>query len=457
MAGKAEGGTLRISVIGTGYLGTVHAACMAQLGHEVLGVDTDAGKIAALAEGKAPFYEPGLAAMLASAVGSGKLRFTTALADAARFAAVHFVCVGTPQLPGAPGADLSYLDAAVDGLAPHLSRDCLVVGKSTVPVGTASRLSSRLAELRPAGVTAGLAWNPEFLREGFAIRDTLQPDRLVVGASSDADDAVLRAVYARLIESGTAYIRTDLATAELTKVAANSFLATKISFINAMANVCEVAGADVVTLADALGYDPRIGRRFLSAGLGYGGGCLSKDIRAFMATADDLGVSDLAGLLRQVDEINNGRRGRAVDIARDLAGGSFSNRKVAVLGAAFKPETDDVRDSAALGVAAAIQAEGALVQVHDPEAIDNAMGVCPQLEYTRDVKAACTDADVVLHLTEWRQYRELDPARLRDIVRTPRILDARNVLPLDEWSAAGWAVRSMGRAFLRGASVPVAA
>ena len=443
---------MRISVIGTGYLGAVHAACMAELGHDVLGVDTDERKILALAEGQAPFYEPGLAEILVSTVRSGKLRFSTSVADAASFAEVHFICVGTPQLPGALGADLSYIESVLHGLAPNLRQDCLVVGKSTVPVGTAAGLSDRLAELAPAGIRARLAWNPEFLREGFAVEDTLRPDRLVVGITSAEDDAVLRKVYARLLESGTPYITTDLPTAELTKVAANSFLATKISFINAMANVCEVAGADVVTLAEALGHDTRIGRRFLSAGLGFGGGCLGKDIRAFIARATELGVADSVHFLQQVDEINSGRRRRVVDIARELAGGTFAGRNVAVLGAAFKPETDDVRDSPALSVAAAIRAEGAALRVHDPKAIDNARLAAPDLDYADNVTKACEGADVVLHLTEWQEYRELDQAALRGVVRSPQIVDARNVLPLGRWQAAGWTVRSMGAAVPAGSA-----
>ncbi len=440
---------MRISVIGTGYLGAVHAACMAELGHDVLGVDTDERKIAALAEGQAPFYEPGLAEILISSVGSGKLRFSTSLADAARFAEVHFICVGTPQLPDALGADLSHIEAVLVSLAPSLTHDCLVVGKSTVPVGTAALLASRLAKLAPADISVHLAWNPEFLREGFAVQDTLRPDRLVVGVASAEDDAILQTVYAELLAAGTPYISTDLPTSELIKVAANSFLATKISFINAMANVCEAAGADVVTLSEALGHDSRIGRRFLSAGLGFGGGCLGKDIRAFIARANELGVADSVHFLQQVDEINTGRRRRAVDIARELAGGSLADRNVAILGAAFKPETDDVRDSPALSVAAAIRAEGAVVRVHDPKAIDNARQAYPDLDYADDVTKVCEDADVVLHLTEWLEYRELDPATLRDVVRSPQIVDARNILPLRQWQGAGWAVRSMGAAVPR--------
>ena len=404
---------MRISIIGTGHLGAVHAACMAELGHEVLGVDTDTDKIAALAEGRAPLFEPGLTEMLVSNIRAKRLRFSTSLVDAARFGEVHFVCVGTPQLPGSLGADLSSIEAVIDGLAPDLAHDCLVVGKSTVPVGTALRLAARLDSLTPDGVTAELAWNPEFLREGFAVQDTLRPDRLVVGVTSAKADAALRAVYAPLLEVGTPYITTDLSTAELAKVAANAFLATKVSFINAVADVCEAAGADIVTLADTLGHDKRIGRHFLSAGLGFGGGCLPKDLRAFVARARELGVADSVRFLHEVDEINNGRRRHAVDLARDLIGGSFSDRNVAVLGAAFKPNTDDVRDSPALDVAAAIRSEGALVRVHDPRAADNARLKRPELDYCDELDKACEGADLVLHLTEWSEYRKLDPVRLR--------------------------------------------
>jgi UDPglucose 6-dehydrogenase len=437
---------MRISVIGTGYLGAVHAACMAELGHDVLGIDNDGQKITALAEGRAPFYEPGLTDMLVRTVGSGKLRFSTSVAEAAEFADIHFICVGTPQLPGSLGADLGHIEAVVDALAASLTRDCLIVGKSTVPVGTAPRLAARLATLTGDGVTAQLAWNPEFLREGFAVQDTLRPDRLVVGVSSDGADTALRAVYAPILETGTPYITTDLATAELAKVAANAFLATKVSFINAVADVCEASGADVVTLADALGHDTRIGRRFLSAGLGFGGGCLPKDIRAFIARATELGVAGSVQFLNEVDDINRSRRRRAIDLARDLVGGSFAGQRVAVLGAAFKPDTDDVRDSPALSVAAAIRSEGAMVRVHDPKANDSARLACPELDYADRPEKACEGADIVLHLTEWTEYREIDPAALLSVVRAPRILDGRNVLPLGQWAAAGWTVQSMGAA-----------
>ena len=435
---------MRITVIGTGYLGAVHAACMAELGHEVLGVDTDSQKIAALREGRAPFFEPGLGEILVRAVGSGKLRFSTSLPEAAEFGDAHFICVGTPQLPGGTGADLSHIEAVMDGLAPNLTRDCLVIGKSTVPVGTAARLAARIAELAPAGSAAALAWNPEFLREGFAVQDTLRPDRIVVGVTRTGPTRRAARGVRPVLELGTPYITTDLATAELVKVAANAFLATKISFINAVANVCDAAGADVMTLADALGHDTRIGRRFLSAGLGFGGGCLSKDIRAFMARADELGVGDSLQFLREVDQINTGRAGLAVDVARELAGGSFAGRNVAVLGAAFKPDTDDVRDSPALSVARRSRPRARWCGCTTRGPPTTRAGPGPALDYVEEAVKACEAADVVLHLTEWREYREIDPVQLASVVRTPRLLDGRNVLPLDQWRSAGWTVRSLG-------------
>ena len=435
---------MRITVIGTGYLGAVHAACMAESGHEVLGVDVDPAKLESLSQGRPPFFEPGLPELLRRTVDAGSLRFTDSLPEAGEFGEVHFVCVGTPQQPGSYSADMKYVDAVVTGLAPHLRDGSLVVGKSTVPVGTAARLAALVADLA-GDVDTELAWNPEFLREGFAVQDTLTPDRLVVGVTSQRADAVLREVYAPMLATGTPYISTDLATAELVKVAANSFLATKISFINAMAEVCDAAGGDVVTLADAIGHDSRIGRRFLSAGIGFGGGCLPKDIRAFMARAGELGVDEALSFLKDVDEVNMRRRQRTVDLARDLVGGSFLGKNIAVLGAAFKPDSDDVRDSPALNIAASLQLAGAQVRVHDPEAIDNARALFPTLDYALDIEKACERADLVLHLTEWGTYRELDPAVLAKVVRVPRILDGRNTLDTARWRGAGWTLRALGR------------
>ncbi|WP_269453241.1 UDP-glucose dehydrogenase family protein [Yinghuangia sp. ASG 101] len=432
-------------MIGTGYLGATHAACMAELGYEVVGVDVDPDKVAALQSGRAPFYEPGLEDLLAPHLASGRLRFTASVEDAAAFGDVHFICVGTPQRKGEFAADTRYLDEAVDALAPHLDRPCLVVGKSTVPVGTAARLAERLAEKAACGSAAELAWNPEFLREGHAVQDTLKPDRLVVGVRSEAAEARLREVYAPLIDAEVPFLVTDFATSELVKVSANAFLSTKISFINAMAEVCEAAGADVTQLSRALSYDPRIGGLFLNAGLGFGGGCLPKDIRAFMARAGELGVDQALTFLREVDAINMRRRFKMVDLAREACGGGFLGRRVAVLGAAFKPESDDIRDSPALNVAAQVQLQGGEVTVYDPKAMDNARKMYPGLGYAESAFEAARGAHVVLHLTEWREFREIDPAELAEIVAERAIIDGRNALDSPRWRAAGWTFRALGR------------
>ncbi|MER7754314.1 UDP-glucose/GDP-mannose dehydrogenase family protein [Kitasatospora sp. NPDC097643] len=442
--------TLRISVIGTGYLGATHAAAMAEFGFEVLGLDVDPEKIATLTAGHVPMYEPGLAALLRKHVvghegSTGRLRFTTSVQEAAEFGDVHFICVNTPQRKGEFAADMSYVDTAIDDLAPHLTRPALVVGKSTVPVGSAARLAERLAALAPVGEAAELAWNPEFLREGFAVQDTLRPDRIVVGAHSERAERLLREVYAEPIAAGVPFLVTDFATAELVKAAANSFLATKISFINAMAEVCEAAGADVTLLSTALGHDERIGRKFLNSGLGFGGGCLPKDIRAFMARAGELGADQALTFLREVDSINMRRRSRMVELAREQCGGGFLGRRVAVLGAAFKPNSDDIRDSPALNVAAQIQLQGAQVTVYDPKAVDNARKMFPSLAYADSALEAAEGAHVVLHLTEWAEFRELDPAVLATVVAERRLLDGRNVLDAEAWRAAGWTYRALGR------------
>ena len=442
-----RGVSLTISVIGTGYLGVVHAACMADLGHTVIAVDSDSAKVELLSHGVAPLFEPGLDELLAKVLPTGRLRLTTDYAQVAGVD-VHFICVGTPQRKGENAADTSCVFAAAQSLAPHLANKALVVGKSTVPVGTATQLRDYLQHGATSGVQVRLAWNPEFLREGFAIQDTLAPNRFVYGvdgSSADADVALLDEVYAAPIASGMPRLVTDFPTAELVKVAANAFLATKISFINAIAEVCEAAGADVVQLADAIGCDDRIGRKFLNAGIGFGGGCLPKDIRAFMARAGELGADDALGFLHEVDAINLGRRSKMVGLAREQCGGTFKGKRVAVLGAAFKPDSDDIRDSPALDIAQAVRKEGAIVTVHDPKAMKAAERVFPTLGYADSVEDACIDADVVLHLTEWKQYREIDPVKLAVVVASPAIIDGRNALDSAVWRSAGWAYRALGR------------
>ncbi|MCP9950601.1 UDP-glucose/GDP-mannose dehydrogenase family protein [Actinomadura madurae] len=423
---------------------------MADLGFEVLGLDVDAERIARLSAGDLPFYEPGLEPVLRRGLETGRLRFTTSYAEAAEFGDVHFLCVGTPQKAGEYAADLRYVDDAVASLAPLLQRPCLIVGKSTVPVGTAARLGELLARTAPAGGDAVLAWNPEFLREGFAVQDTLHPDRIVAGLPADQGAAeraekVLREIYRTMIAEGTPFITADFPTAELVKVSANAFLATKISFINAMAEVCEAAHADVTKLSEALSYDDRIGGKFLGPGLGFGGGCLPKDIRAFMARAGELGADQALTFLREVDEINIRRRIRMVDLARQLLGGSFVGRTVGVLGAAFKPNSDDVRDSPALDVAASIRAQGARVTVYDPQAMRNARRAQPSLDYGDSALSAVRGAHVVLLLTEWAEFRGMDPHEVAGAVTERNIVDGRNALDPERWRAAGWNYRALGR------------
>ncbi|GFH37342.1 UDP-glucose dehydrogenase family protein [Streptomyces pacificus] len=440
---------LKITVIGTGYLGATHAAAMAELGFEVLGLDVVPEKVAALAAGRVPMYEPGLEELLGRHVAgiggsSGRLRFTTSWDELEHFGGdVHFVCVNTPQKHGEYACDMAYVDAAFASLAPRVKGGALVVGKSTVPVGSAGRLAGLLAEHAPEGVD--LAWNPEFLREGFAVRDTLHPDRIVVGVDGDRAEKLLREVYAAPIAEGSPFVVTDFPTAELVKTSANSFLATKISFINAMAEVCEAAGGDVVKLAEAIGHDERIGRKFLRAGIGFGGGCLPKDIRAFMARAGELGADQALTFLREVDSINMRRRGHMVELAREAVGGSFLGTRVAVLGATFKPDSDDVRDSPALNVAGQIHLQGGQVTVYDPKGMDNARLLFPTLRYADSALEAVRGADVVLHLTEWREFRELDPAALGRVASHRVVLDGRNALDGAEWREAGWTYRAMGR------------
>ena len=436
---------MRISVVGCGYLGAVHAACMAELGHEVTGIDVDEAKIEALSAGRAPFYEPGFDELLTRALGTGRLRFTTdpgcaGLAEAE----LHFIAVGTPQSETG-AADLSYVDAAVQTLLAGASPGSVVAGKSTVPVGTAARLAERLAERDLA-----LVWNPEFLREGFAVEDTLHPDRIVYGLPADPGPAQLARArldeaYARLLSDGIPQIVTDYATAELVKVAANSFLATKISFINAMAELCEATGGDVTALASALGHDDRIGRRFLGAGVGFGGGCLPKDIRAFLARAKELGVHDAVAFLREVDAINQRRRDRVVDLALRSLGDQLPGARVTVLGAAFKPNSDDIRDSPALDIAHRLHQLGAQVSVTDPKALGAVARRHPDLATEPDLHRALRDADLVLLLTEWAEYAGIDPSAAAGLVRRPAIIDGRNALDPARWRAAGWTYQGLGR------------
>lgn len=438
---------MKLTVIGCGYLGATHAACMAELGHEVLGMDSDMDKVAVLNSGKAPFHERDLDEMLARHTASGRLRFTASYAEAVAFADLHFIGVGTPQQPGDNAYDLTHLFAAVRQLAPRIKNPAVVAVKSTVPVGTAPRVRDLLHEFAPAGDQVEVAWNPEFLRESFAIEDTLRPDRLVLGFETEHSwaEAVLRQCFEKITEAGTPTIVTDWATAELAKASANAFIATKISFINAIAEVCEASGADVITLADILGHDARIGRRSMRPGLGFGGGCLPKDIRGFMARVGELGVDQALTILREVDAINNRRRERMVDLARQQLDGALMGKRITVWGAAFKPNTDDIRDSPALAVAQKLHELGATVTVTDPQALDNARKTHPELDYVDDPIAAVQDADLLLHLTEWPQFSHIDPHKLVARAASPKVIDGRGVLNPATWREAGWTFRALGR------------
>ncbi|MFI6759090.1 UDP-glucose dehydrogenase family protein [Micromonospora sp. NPDC050417] len=448
----------RLTFLGTGYLGATYAICFAELGYDVIGFDVDANKIAKLSGGEVPFHEPGLDELLRRNLAAGRLRFSTSYQEVADFGDVHFICVGTPQRADGMGADLSYVETSVTGLAQHLTRKALIVGKSTVPVGTAEWIEQLVGKHAPADLGVEVAWSPEFLQEGFAVEDVLRPNRIVVGVKSEWANGMLYAAHKGVFDLAATEDRevplvvTDFATAELVKVAANAFLATKISFINAMAEVCEVAGGDVTQLARAIGYDPRIGNRFLQAGVGFGGGCLPKDIRAFQARAQELGAGEALRFLHEVDLINLRRRTRVLQLAAELlgrrygpAGPDLSGTRVAVLGATFKPNSDDVRDAPSLAVAALLAKAGADVRIFDPEGTENARRAQPDLTYEASMNDAVRDADLVCVLTEWAEFRNADPVALGELAAGRRVVDGRNCLDSALWTQAGWEYRGMGR------------
>ncbi|MEV8144223.1 UDP-glucose/GDP-mannose dehydrogenase family protein [Specibacter sp. NPDC078709] len=434
----------RLTVIGTGYLGATHAAAMAELGFEVMGVDVDPDKIDRLSQGILPFHEPELPELLTKHLSTGRLRFTTSIEEAGAFGDIHFIAVGTPQKDGEGAADLSYVDAAVEAIANAATHNCVIVGKSTVPVGTARRLQALVEKVKKTNVEISFAWNPEFLREGFAVQDTLAPDRLVVGTNSDLAITALRFVYQDALSRGTPFIATDFETSELVKVAANAFLATKISFINAFSEVTEKVGGDIRTLADAIGHDARIGRRFLNAGVGFGGGCLPKDIRALQARVGELGLDHTMAFLHEVDSINLRRRERVIDVAHSLLNG-VNEKKIAILGTTFKPNSDDVRDSPALDIAARLYGQGADVRVFDPKGMENSAKRFPRLTYSRSLVDAVEGADLVLLLTEWEEFRKMDPNHIGGLVGSKVIVDGRNVLDVVEWESADWQYHALGR------------
>ena len=434
---------MKITVIGLGYLGATHAIAMAELGHEVIGIEANPKRLTDLQNGVVPFFEPGLDEALQNVIAKGNIKFQEDHTEESREADLHFLCVGTPQLPGSYAANTEYLHQAVKALAPYLREDAVVAGKSTVPVGTSAELSSALAEA--TGFTPHLAWNPEFLREGTALEDSLRPDRIVIGVNDERSAEVLRKVYEPITVHGTPFLVTDIPTAELVKVAANSFLATKISFINAIAEIAEVSGADAVALAEAIGYDERIGNKFLRNGIGFGGGCLPKDIRAFMARAEELGVGSAVDFLDDVDQINLRRRARVVNLLKQELG-SLAGKRVLVLGAAFKPNSDDLRDSPSIAVAKLILAEGANVVIHDPISLDHVRASQPELIAEQDLVRAATGADALVLATEWNDYREGHvPADLAPVVANKLIIDGRNALKVDKWQESGFRLIALGR------------
>ena len=434
---------MKITVIGLGYLGATHAIAMAELGHDVIGIEANPQRLSDLQNGVVPFYEPGLDEALARVLKKGNIKFKADHDDESLEADLHFLCVGTPQLPGSYAANTEYLHSAVKALAPYLREDAVVAGKSTVPVGTSAELTRVLAEA--AGFTPHLAWNPEFLREGTALEDSLRPDRIVIGVNDERSEELLRKVYKSITDHGTPFLVTDIPTAELVKVAANSFLATKISFINAMAEIAEVSGADAVALAEAIGYDERIGKKFLRTGIGFGGGCLPKDIRAFMARAEELGVGSAVAFLEDVDQVNLRRRARVVDLLHRELGSDLSGKRVLVLGAAFKPDSDDLRDSPAIAVSKLIKATGATVVVHDPISLHHVAAQHPEFETEQELLKAAAGADALVLATEWQEYRDVNPAHLADVVANKLLIEGRNAVNVERWQQAGWRVLALGR------------
>lgn len=433
---------MQITVVGMGYLGVTHAVTMSKLGHQVLGIENNLDRISALENGVLPFYEPGLEIALRDELLSGRLSFAKTHDLRTNEASVHFICVGTPQKEDSLGADTRQVFTAVRELSQWLKPKCVVVGKSTVPLGTAKAIRTLLEESSSPEVR--VAWNPEFLREGSALEDSLKPDRIVVGAWDSDTFAILREVYGPLIEKQVPFLEMDVDTAELVKASANAYLATKISFINAMAEIAEVSGADVGGLALALGFDKRIGNEFLEPGIGYGGGCLPKDLRSLIATAEELGAEQSIQMLKAVDSVNRRRRQRVVDMARQILG-DVEGKKLAVLGVSFKPDTDDSRESPSLEVAFRLQNLGMEVVVHDPKALNQLRAKRTNIYYESDLEDALSGADLIFLGTQWQEYLDLDPFRVRELTCGREVIDGRNFLNRELWSKAGFRVHSLGK------------
>ena len=437
---------MRIAMIGTGYVGLVSGACFSEFGVTVTCVDKDAGKIARLQRGDIPIYEPGLEQLVASNTAAGRLAFTTDLDEAVAGADAIFIAVGTPSRRGDGHADLSYVFAAAEeigaALAKHVGQRSIVVTKSTVPVGTGRRVERILAEALPAG-RADVASNPEFLREGSAIEDFMRPDRVVIGTESEHARNVLRALYRPLYLLETPILFTTLETAELTKYAANAFLATKITFINEMADLCEAVGADVQDIARGIGLDGRIGAKFLHAGPGFGGSCFPKDCKALIRSAE-IAKSQLA-IVDAVVRVNDARKRRMADRIEAVLGGDIYGKTRAVLGLTFQPNTDDMRDSPSLSILPVLREGGATIRAFDPEGMEEAKRLMPDLDYCADAYEAMDGADALILITEWNEFRGLDLDRVKALLSRPVVIDLRNIYKPEEMVAAGLSYHSIGR------------
>lgn len=439
---------MRIAMIGTGYVGLVSAACFSQFGHEVICVDKDQKKIDILRDGQMPIYEPGLDQLVINNVSQGRLKFTTDIKRAIQDVDVVYIAVGTPSRRGDGFADLSYVFAAVEEVAALLERYTIIALKSTVPVGTAEKVRDTIKRVNPR-IDFDVVSNPEFLREGSAIEDFIRPDRIVIGTTSPKAAEMMRQLYAPLFINETPILETSLQSAELIKYAANAFLATKISFINEIANLCEATGANVQEVARGIGLDKRIGDKFLHAGPGYGGSCFPKDTRALIQSAKEAGVA--LRIVDAVTTVNDDRKLHMADKIIAACGGDVKGKAIAILGVTFKPNTDDMREAPSLDIIPVLQQQGAKVSVFDPQAHLEARSMLQDINWASDAYDCAQGADCLVILTEWNEFRALDMSRIKQIVRVPLIVDLRNIYKPKEMSAQGFDYFSIGRTPVMGA------
>lgn len=432
---------MRVAMVGTGYVGLVSGACFSEFGHEVICVDNDEKKIAGIQDGIMPIFEPGLDDLVANNVRAGRLSFSTDLADAVRDVDAVFIAVGTPSRRGDGHADLSYVYAAAEEIAAAIDGYTVIVTKSTVPVGTGREVENIVRKARP-DADFDVVSNPEFLREGSAIEDFMRPDRVVIGTSSERAQEVMRALYRPLYLIEKPIVFTSRQSSEMIKYAANTFLATKITFINEIADLCEALDANVHDVARGIGLDGRIGRKFLHAGPGYGGSCFPKDTRALVSTAQQAG-SPLR-IIETVVALNEERKKQMAERIVDVAGG-LADKTVAVLGLTFKPNTDDMRESPSLDIVPALQAAGAHVRAYDPEGMREARGMLKDVEWCDNAYDTMPDADVLVIITEWNEFRALDLERVRNLMKAPLMVDLRNIYEPEDMKSRGFDYHSIGR------------